>query len=158
VPYIAMHWRAPSSDMQRYAIYRDVVSDVAAELRRRLESLVDAGVAREYIALDPGLGFAKNPAHNWELLSHLQELRALGQPVLVGASRKSFLGALPDGHDGTPPPHARDAATAAVSALAAAVGAYCVRVHQVERTLDAVRVAAAASPVRGLPIAHGKIS
>ncbi|HEV3382492.1 MAG TPA: dihydropteroate synthase [Trebonia sp.] len=143
VPYIAMHWRGPSSEMHKHATYQDVVSDVVEELRKRLESLVNAGISLDRIVLDPGLGFAKNAAHNWELLARLEELRALGQAVLVGASRKSFLGRLPGAEHGTRPPSGRDAATAAISALAAAAGAYCVRVHEVKSTLDAVQVAAA---------------
>jgi dihydropteroate synthase len=149
VPYIAMHWRGPSRDMDERAIYHDVVGEVAGELGQRLEFLVNAGIGRQHIVLDPGLGFAKKPAHNWQLLTHLKELQALGQPILIGASRKSFLGELLRAENGAPPPRARDAATAAVSALAAAAGAYCVRVHEVEATLDAVRVAAAwAAPIR----------
>ncbi|MFB7495690.1 dihydropteroate synthase [Streptomyces sp. NPDC056161] len=143
VPYVAMHWRGPSRTMRRHAVYRDVVSEVRAELGRRLHALVDAGISAERIILDPGLGFAKNGAHNWELLRHLGELSTLGRPLLVGASRKSFLGELPGTDADRSRPRARDAATAAVSALAAAAGAYCVRVHEVAPTLDAVRVAAA---------------
>jgi dihydropteroate synthase len=143
VPYVAMHWRAPSIEMQRHANYGDVVAEVAGELRQRLDALVDAGVDPERIVLDPGLGFAKRPPHDWRLLAHLDQLRALGRPILVGASRKSFLGALLTTESGTPPPRERDVATAAVSALAAAAGAYCVRVHEVASTLDAVRVAEA---------------
>jgi dihydropteroate synthase len=142
VPYIAMHWRGPSAGMQHRAAYADVVTEVAAELRARLAALLQAGIDRRRVLLDPGLGFAKRPAHNWQLLRRLGELTALGQPVLVGASRKAFLGALLRTADETPPPQARDAATAAVSALAAAAGAWCVRVHDVPATLDAVRVAA----------------
>jgi dihydropteroate synthase len=92
------------------------------------------------ILLDPGLGFAKTAIHNWQLLGRLEELVALGHPVLVGASRKSFLGDLLGGRAPVPPA-ARDAATAATSALAAAAGAFCVRVHDVATSLDAVRVA-----------------
>ncbi|MFL4902544.1 dihydropteroate synthase [Streptomyces sp. MMS24-I2-30] len=143
VPYVAMHWRGPSRTMRRHAVYRDVVSEVRAELGRRLHVLVDAGISAECIVLDPGLGFAKNGAHDWELLRHLGELSTLGRPLLVGASRKSFLGALPGTDADRTRPPGRDAATAAVSALAAAAGAYCVRVHEVALTLDAVRVAAA---------------
>lgn len=142
VPYVAMHWRGPSRDMQQRAAYTDVVAEVAAELSSRLESLLQAGIDRRQLVLDPGLGFAKRPEHNWQLLNRLGELRALGQPVLIGASRKAFLGTLLGSGDDTPPPSARDMATAAVSALAAAAGAYCVRVHDVPATLDAVRVAA----------------
>jgi dihydropteroate synthase len=140
VPYVAMHWRGPSRDMRQRAVYTDVVAEVVRELRGRLDSLQKAGVDRRQVVLDPGLGFAKRPAHNWQLLHRFGELRALGQPVLVGASRKSFLGTLLGSTGDTP--SARDMATAAVSALAAAAGAYCVRVHDVAATLDAVRVAA----------------
>jgi dihydropteroate synthase len=144
VPYIAMHWRGPSVDMRRRAVYADVVADVVGELAARLEALADAGVDVERVVLDPGLGFAKEPSHNWELLSRLGALRSLGRPVLVGASRKSFLAELlATPGDPAPSPHVRDDATASVSALAAAAGAYCVRVHDVGSSLDAVRVAAA---------------
>jgi dihydropteroate synthase len=142
VPYIATHWRGPSRDMQQRAAYTDVVAEVAGQLRSRLDALLRAGVDRRQVVLDPGLGFAKQPAHNWQLLNRFAELKALGQPVLVGASRKAFLGALLRSGEDTPPPAARDMATAAVSALAAVAGAYCVRVHDVPASLDAVRVAA----------------
>lgn len=144
VPYVAMHWRATSRTMHRHTGYGDVVTEVVAELRARLHALRDAGIAADRIVLDPGLGFAKTAEHNWQLLCRFDELLALGRPVLVGASRKSFLGAVLAAGDGPPPPPgARDAATVAVSALAAAAGAFCVRVHDVPSTLDAVRVAAA---------------
>ena len=142
VPYIAMHWRGPSRDMQRLAVYGDVVAEVTAELRARRDALVAAGIDRRQLVLDPGIGFGKQPEHNWALLNRLSELATLGQPLLIGASRKAFLGAALRSGDRVPPPAARDAATAAVSALAAAAGAYCVRVHDVPATLDAVRVAA----------------
>jgi dihydropteroate synthase len=130
--------------MNDHAMYRDVVADVTAELRRRAGDLIDCGVGQDQIMLDPGLGFAKRPPHDWALLGHLGELRDLGFPLLVGASRKSFLGAmLAEGRESAPAPATRDMATAAVSALAAAAGAYCVRVHDVPASLDAVRVAAA---------------
>lgn len=150
LPYIAMHWRGHSLGMQQRARYRDVVADVTAELRQRLSALAGAGVDPGQIMLDPGLGFAKTAEHNWALLSHLGQLQALGHPIVIGASRKSFLGALSSGA-GRPsaPGTVRDAATAAVSALAAAAGAYCVRVHDVALTLDAVRVAAAWTAARG---------
>ncbi|MDT7728733.1 MAG: dihydropteroate synthase [Actinomycetota bacterium] len=140
-PFVAMHWRAHSKTMRHHAVYRDVVADVVAELRVRADALCAAGIAQHRIILDPGLGFAKTTQHNWQLLRHLDELLALGHPVLVGASRKSFLGDVLADVDGSPAPAARDCASAAVSALAAAAGAYCVRVHDVRSTLDAVRVA-----------------
>jgi dihydropteroate synthase len=144
VPYVVMHWRAPSREMSHHAVYRDVVADVAGELSRRVDALLAAEVDQTQIMLDPGLGFAKQPAHDWTLLARLGELADLGFPLLIGASRKSFLGSLL-GESGKPPvpPDARDAASAAISALAAAGGAYCVRVHDVRASLDAVLVAAA---------------
>jgi dihydropteroate synthase len=149
VPFIAMHWRGPSATMQRHTDYRDVVATVAAALRRRVDALIAAGVDRARIVLDPGLGFAKLPEHNWQLLARLPELQAIGRPILLGASRKAFLGAAVVVPEGQLPPAERDAATAAVSALAAHAGVYCVRVHDVKSTVQAVRVAQhwAAPPV-----------
>jgi dihydropteroate synthase len=153
VPYVVTHWRAPSSEMNLHAVYGDVVADVVAELRLRVEELTACGVDERQIVLDPGLGFAKRPAHDWTLLAHLGELRNLGFPVLVGASRKSFIGAMLGGGDAAGvPPAARDAASAAVSALAAAGGSHCVRVHDVPASLDAVRVAAAWNAPLGRPL------
>ncbi len=144
LPYVLMHWRRHSADMQSHTDYDDVVADVIAELRPQLDAAVAAGIAPERIAADPGLGFAKTAEHNWTLLRRLDELHELGFPLLVGASRKAFLGRLladPDTGELRSPP-GRDAATAAVSALAAAAGAWCIRVHDVGPTVDAVRVAA----------------
>lgn len=144
VVYVAMHWRGHADVMDSLAVYDDVVTDVRDELAERVADLVAAGVAREQVVLDPGLGFAKPGAANWPLLASLDELFALDLPVLVGASRKRFLGTLLAGPDGQPaPPLARDGATAAISALAAAAGAWCVRVHDVPGSVDAVRVARA---------------
>ncbi|MBA2443869.1 MAG: dihydropteroate synthase, partial [Nocardioidaceae bacterium] len=142
VPFVAMHWRGHATDMQDRASYVDVVGDVVAELAVRVEAATRAGISADKLALDPGLGFAKTAEHNWALLAGMDSLLGLGQPVLVGASRKAFLGALLAGPDGEPRPAAeRDDASAAVSALAAASGAWCVRVHDVRRSLDAVLVA-----------------
>ncbi|MFI2753093.1 dihydropteroate synthase [Cellulomonas sp. P22] len=142
--YVAMHWRGHADVMDELDRYDDVVADVRRELGDRVAALRAAGVHDEQIVLDPGLGFAKSGASNWPLLAHLPDLVADGFPVLVGASRKRFLGHLLAGPDGVPaPPLARDRATAAVSALAAAAGAWCVRVHEVAGSADAVRVAAA---------------
>ncbi|WP_328353410.1 dihydropteroate synthase [Streptomyces sp. NBC_00445] len=144
VPYVAMHWRAPSREMDRHADYGDVVADVIAELGARLRQLTGMGVDPSRIALDPGLGFSKRPEHDWTLLAGLERLRTLGFPLMVGASRKRFIGAaLAEGGVGDMPPARRDVATAAVSALAAVGGAFCVRVHDVRSSLDAVRMAAA---------------
>ncbi|MEN1976467.1 dihydropteroate synthase [Cellulomonas olei] len=143
VVYVAMHWRGHADVMDDLAQYDDVVTDVRRELAQRVAELREAGVADHQVVLDPGLGFAKPGAANWPLLARLPELVADGFPVLVGASRKRFLGHLLAGPDGTPaPPEDRDAATAAVSALAAAAGAWGVRVHEARGTADAVRVAA----------------
>lgn len=148
--YVAMHWRGHADVMDRLAVYDDVVADVRRELAARLDALVAAGVRPDQVVLDPGLGFAKPGSDNWPLLAHLDALAGLGRPVLVGASRKRFLGHLLAGADGEPaPPAARDRATAAVSALAAAAGAWCVRVHDVPGSADAVRVAQAWAAARG---------
>jgi dihydropteroate synthase len=143
VPYVLMHWRAHSVTMQEHTAYDDVVDDVATELSQQLDAALEAGIAPERIALDPGIGFSKTADQNWEVLAHLDRLQQLGRPVLVATSRKRFLGHLLADEEGAlrPPKH-RDAATAATSALAAASGAWCVRVHDVQVSADAVRVAA----------------
>ncbi|WP_456786835.1 dihydropteroate synthase [Cellulomonas sp. P5_C5] len=151
--YVAMHWRGHADVMDDLDDYDDVVADVRRELAARVAALRAAGVRDEQVVLDPGLGFAKAGSSNWPLLARLPELVGDGFPVLVGASRKRFLGHLLAGPDGEPaPPLARDGATAAVSALAAAAGAWCVRVHEVAGSADAVRVAAAWHGGQG---AHG---
>ncbi|MEU0371670.1 dihydropteroate synthase [Streptomyces sp. NPDC006283] len=142
-PFVVMHWRGFSEDMNSRAVYGDVVAEVVAELRERMEAVIEGGIAPERIVIDPGLGFAKQAEHDLALVAHLAELRALGRPVLVAASRKRFLGRVL-AKDGAPPPaRERDAATAAVSAIAAHEGAWAVRVHEVRATADAVRVARA---------------
>ncbi len=149
VPYVVMHWRGHSHRMQDRAVYADVVTEVCEELRRRVDAVVAGGVDPSMIVVDPGLGFAKQPEHNWALLVNLSRLSTLdgaGQefPVLVGASRKRFLGRLLAAPDGTPRPFTGcDDATVAVTALAAAAGAWCSRVHEVPGNSDAVRVAEA---------------
>jgi dihydropteroate synthase len=149
VPYVVMHWRGHSHRMEERAVYADVVAEVCEELRRRVEAVVAEGVDPALIVIDPGLGFAKHPEHNWALLTNLARVSRLGGtgpafPVLVGASRKRFLGRLLAAPDGTPRPFAgSDDATVAVTALAAAAGAWCARVHEVPANSDAVRVAEA---------------
>jgi len=153
VPYVVMHWRGHSHDMHSRAVYQDVVREVRDELAQRIDAVTAEGVDPSMIVLDPGLGFSKLPdsrgpdAHNWQLLTRLSEVARIGGrdfPVIVGASRKRFLGKLLAGPDGAPRPFAEnDDATVAVTALAAAAGAWCVRVHQVPANADAVRVAAA---------------
>jgi dihydropteroate synthase len=147
VPYVVMHWRGHSADMYGPAVYSDVVGEVRRELGRRLEAVIAAGVEPRNVILDPGLGFAKLQEHNWTLLAHLDQIaRHEGYeepfPVLVAASRKGFLGKLLARPDGRPRSFAgSDDATIAVTALAVAAGAWCVRVHMVPGNLDAVRVA-----------------
>jgi dihydropteroate synthase len=149
VPLVAMHWRGASDPQLRPAHddgarYQDVVAEVVAELRQGLDALSRAGVDPARVVLDPGLGFSKNAAHNWALLADLDTLVGIGSPVLIGASRKRFLGSLLAGPDGVPAPvEGRDAASAAVSTLAARAGVWCVRVHAVRPSVDAVRVAEA---------------
>ncbi|NIH78146.1 dihydropteroate synthase [Amycolatopsis viridis] len=143
VPWVLMHWRGHSKDMNALATYTDVVSEVRDELRARVDAALAAGVSPEKIILDPGLGFAKRGEHDWALLNRLDVFLDMGFPVLVGASRKRFLGSLL-AVDGVPrPPDGREDATAAVSAIAAVKGAWGVRVHNVGASLDAVAVAAA---------------
>ncbi|MEV0927307.1 dihydropteroate synthase [Streptomyces spongiicola] len=149
VPFVVMHWRGFSEDMNGRAVYGDVVAEVAAELRARMDAVVTGGIAAERIIVDPGLGFAKQAGHDLSLVAHLSELGALGRPLLVAASRKRFLGRVLAGGAATPPPaRERDAATAAVSAIAAHEGAWAVRVHEVRATADAVRVARAVEGAR----------
>lgn len=146
-PWILMHWRGHSAAMDELARYEDVVAEVRAELVARVDAAVLAGVDPAALVLDPGLGFAKTAAHNWAVLRRLDVFTELGFPVLVGASRKRFLGALLADSQGEPrPPDGRETATAAVSALAAAAGAWGVRVHDVTASRDAVAVAAAWRP------------
>lgn len=144
VPWILMHWRGHSDRMAELASYEDVIGEVRAELVARADAAVLAGVDPGLLVLDPGLGFAKTAAHNWALLRRLDVLVALGFPVLVGASRKRFLGELLADADGAPrPTPGRDGATAAITALAAHAGAWGVRVHDVDASMDAVAVASA---------------
>ena len=146
VPFVVMHWRGRSIDMNNRAVYGDVVPEVIGELRASVERAVAGGVAAERVVVDPGLGFAKRAEHDLALVAALERLRAeLGRPMLVAASRKRFLGRVLTGPDDVAPPPARerDAATAAVSALAARAGAWAVRVHAVRASADAVRVARA---------------
>lgn len=147
VPYVVMHWRGHSDTMDERATYDDVVAEVVGALRERVGALVADGVPAAQLVLDPGFGFAKDAGHNWRLLAHLDAVTALGHPVLVGTSRKRFLGRLParpgaavDGAAEPRPPADRDLATAATSLLAAQAGAWAVRVHDVAATRDALAV------------------
>jgi dihydropteroate synthase len=141
VPVVLMHWRGHSEQMHLRASYPSgVVAEVVAELRDRQAAAVRSGIDPDRVALDPGIGFAKEAEHNWALLRSLGELTQLGSPILVGASRKRFLGELLADASGPRPANGRDDATAAVSALAAAAGVWCVRVHDATASVDAVRV------------------
>jgi dihydropteroate synthase len=140
-PWILMHWRGHSRRMLDLAHYDDVVAEVRAELLQRVDAAVAAGVDPGRLILDPGIGFAKRAEHNWALSAHLDELIALGHPVLFAASRKTYLGRLLAGPDGEPRPvDGREAATIATSVLAVAAGAWGVRVHDVRATVDALAV------------------
>ncbi len=132
------------------AVYGDVVSEVAAELHDRLEAVLAAGIAPSRVIIDPGIGFAKKARHNWALLAHIDAFSALNYPLLVGTSRKSFLGSLLAGSDGRArPADDRDDATQATTALLAVAGVWAVRVHAVRAAADAVRVAQAWRSARG---------
>jgi dihydropteroate synthase len=143
-PWILMHWRGHSRRMQDLAHYVDVVDDVRRELAERVEAANQAGISSDRIVIDPGLGFAKTAEHNWALLAHLDVLVGFGLPVLIGASRKSFLGRVLADPAGTPRPVGeREAATVALTAYAATQGAWGVRVHNVRANVDAARTIAA---------------
>jgi dihydropteroate synthase len=149
VPWVLMHWRGHSREMYAAARYGDVVTEVCAELTARVEDVVAAGVAPEQLIIDPGLGFAKRAEHNWSLLAGLDRIVAIGLPVLVGSSRKTFLGRLLAGADGEPrPAEQRDAATLATTVLAAEAGAWGVRVHDAAASVDAVRTVEAVRAAR----------
>ena len=155
VPYIAMHWRGHSADMQELAVYDDVVADVCRELGSRRDELLEAGVNEDLLVLDPGLGFSKTAEHNWALLAALPELHELGHPVLLGASRKTFLGRLRRAPGEAPrPPADRDLETTATSVMAAMAGLWCVRVHDVASTVRVLSVVSAAQA--HLPSAPGE--
>jgi dihydropteroate synthase len=137
LPFVVMHWRGHSAGMNAAAVYGDVVSDVRRELEERAAELIVRGVDPAKLILDPGLGFAKTSEHNWQLLGHLEELSSLGLPLLIGASRKRFIGELlPAGV----PPDGRDFASTVVAALAASRGAWAVRVHNVVEARAALDV------------------
>lgn len=136
VDYVCQHWRGHGAVMHELAHYDDVVADVLAELDARVAACLAAGVAAERIIIDPGLGFAKTAAQNWELLANLAVFTGTGHRVLIGASRKRFLGALLDDRE----PSGRDAATAAITAVCAQQGVWAVRTHEVRAQADAIAV------------------
>ena len=124
VPYIAMHWRGQSKDMNSKAVYGDVVSDVISELNERIEAALDAGIQKDKLIIDPGLGFAKDAEHNWAIIDSIDQFVALGYPVLVGGSRKRFLGG--------DTPDEREEATIQLTKRLGATGVWAVRVHSVK--------------------------
>ena len=141
LPYVCMHWRGHSTDMQNRATYGDVVADVIAELGRQVDSVLEAGITKDQLIIDPGFGYAKTGEHNWQLLQRIDELAALELPVLAGVSRKTFLGTLLAAPDGSPrPPKDREDATVALTTLLASRGIWGVRVHSVRASRDAIAV------------------
>ncbi len=143
VDYVAQHWRGHGAGMQRRAEYVDVVVEVRDELLARVDALVAAGVAPERIIVDPGLGFAKTASHNWSILRHLDVFAGLGHRLLIGASRKAFLGSVGRPPGSPRPPLDRDVATAVTTAYAAASHPWGIRVHDVATSRDALDVATA---------------
>ena len=136
VQYIVMHWRGHSKNMQEQAIYKDVVKEVKEELDERVSSLLKAGVSNEQIILDPGIGFAKKSGHNWQILQNIDRIQLLGYPLLIGVSRKRFLGELINAKD----PNDREAATIALTTELARLKVWGVRTHAVKAHQDAISV------------------
>ncbi|CAN2223549.1 FolP Dihydropteroate synthase and related enzymes [Candidatus Nanopelagicaceae bacterium] len=129
--YTLMHWRGHSKDMNSKAVYNDVVVDVIQEVTIQLDKALAAGIKRENIILDPGIGFAKDAEHNWEILNRIDEFVALGYPVLIGHSRKRFLGG--------DSPDEREEATVQVTQSLVSKGIWGVRVHGVKANVKAIR-------------------
>lgn len=141
VPYVCMHWRGHSTDMQSRAVYADLAGEVVTELGEQVDAALAAGVRRDRLILDPGFGFAKTGEHNWELLDRLDELDSLGFPLLYGLSRKTFLGTLLADPGGAPrPARDRDEASLALTTLLAWRRVWAVRVHRVRPSVDALAV------------------
>lgn len=144
VPYVIMHWRGHSDRMDELARYHDPVGQVREELQEQVDKALAAGIEISSLILDPGLGFAKDAEHNWTVLRGLDRLNDLGFPLLVGPSRKRFLGALLANTDGAMrETSGRDVATSAMSALLAERGVWGIRVHDVQGTIDAIKVSIA---------------
>jgi dihydropteroate synthase len=133
IQYIIMHWRSHSKTMQEHANYDEVVKEVREELEERINSALDAGVTPEQIIIDPGIGFSKTAEHNWELLRNIDRFSLLGYPVLVGASRKRFLGE-------NQTPDQREAASIALTGLLAKQGVWAVRTHSVKPHREAIAI------------------
>lgn len=144
VPYVLMHWRGHAQQMDDLAIYDDPIAQVRQELTEQIDKALDAGIAQSSLIVDPGLGFAKNAEHNWSLLRRLDRLHDLGYPLLLGPSRKRFLGALlADSHGEMRETSGRDVATAALSTLLTEREVWGIRVHDVRGTVDAIKVSVA---------------
>ena len=142
LPYVMMHWRGHSTEMMNLTNYDDVVTDVCDELQTQVNSALAAGIEISRLVLDPGIGFAKTTSQNWPLFARLGELQDMGLPLLIGASRKKFLGELL-AIDGQPRiTDDREAATTAITAFCAAQNVWAVRVHDVKSSSDAVKVIA----------------
>jgi dihydropteroate synthase len=124
VPYIAMHWRGQSKDMNSKAVYGDVVTDVISELNERIEAALDAGIKKNNLIIDPGIGFAKDVEHNWAIIDSIERFVSMGYPVLVGASRKRFLGG--------DSPDEREQATIELTKRLGTTGVWAIRVHSVK--------------------------
>ena len=124
VPYIAMHWRGQSKDMNSKAVYGDVVNEVIAELNERIDAALEAGIHKDKLIIDPGIGFAKDAEHNWAIIEAIDRFVAMGYPVLVGASRKRFLGG--------DSPDQREQATIELTKRLGTTGVWAVRVHSVK--------------------------
>ena len=139
-PYILMHWRGASNIMNTLTDYDDVVNDVTTEISKQVDVAIAAGIARERIVIDPGIGFAKTVEQNWPILKHLDVLEGLGLPILMGASRKKFLGELLAKDGVARELEERESATTAISTLMAARGLWAVRVHYVKSSSDAIAV------------------
>jgi len=144
VPIVVSHWRGHSDIMNTMTAYQNVAEEVARELQARVEAAMLAGVKRENIIIDPGLGFAKDMKQNWQLVARLDEIEKLGLPVLVGASRKRFIaGALDEEEPNSVSHERRDVATAVLTALLMQRKLWGVRVHNVLATVDAINIVSA---------------
>ena len=139
VPYVLMHWRGHSKNMDELAKYKNVTNEVIDEIQKQVQSALESGIRKEKIAIDPGLGFAKNPEHNWEILRNIDKLLELNLPLYIGASRKRFLAEFAIPQDSTDPKD-RDIATSVVTTFAALKNVWAVRVHDVESSFRAVKL------------------
>ena len=140
IPFISMHWRGHSDQMTSLTDYQDVVTDVMTEMQVQVDRALGAGIDQNSIILDPGIGFAKTVEQNWPILAHLNRFSGLGYPLVVGVSRKKFLGELLSKDGETRPVHLREHATTALTTLLASAGIWCVRVHDVLAARDAISV------------------